>query len=92
MEKKFIVDQKSLLALLSSMQPICSKRTALDITTSILFQVGQKEVVLKSTDLEISLQSSCLLIESDFDEPISFLVSGKRIFPRQTNIFLAKPH
>ena len=80
MEKKFIVDQKSLFAVLSSMQPICSKRTALDITTSILFQVGQKELVLKSTDLEISLQSSCLLKESDFDEPTSFLVSGKRIF------------
>ncbi len=80
MEKKFIVDQKSLFAILSSMQPICSKRTALDITTSILFQVGQKELVLKSTDLEISLQSSCLLDESDFDEPVSFLVSGRRIF------------
>ncbi len=80
MEKKFIVDQKSLFDILSSMQPICSKRTALDITTSILFQVGQKELVLKSTDLEISLQSSCLLLESDFDEQESFLVSGKRIF------------
>ncbi len=80
MKKKFIIDQKSLSTLLSSMQPICSKRTTLDVTTSILFQVGQKELVLKSTDLEISLQSSCLLFESDFDEPVSFLVSGRRIF------------
>lgn len=80
MEKKFIVDQKPLLAILSSMQPICSKRTALDATTSILFAVGHREMVLKSTDLEISLQSSCLLNQSDIDEPCQFLVSGKRIF------------
>ena len=80
MEKKFVVDQKSLCALLSSMQPICTKRTPLDITTFILFQVGQKELVLKSTDLEISLQSSCTLLESDFEEQVSFLVSGRRIF------------
>ena len=69
MEKKFIVDQKSLLAILASMQPICSKRTALDATPSILFAVGHREMVLKSTDLEISLQSSCALNESDIDEP-----------------------
>jgi DNA polymerase-3 subunit beta len=80
MEKKFIVDQKSLFEILSSMQPICSKRTALDATSSILFQVGQKELVLKSTDLEISLQASCILQKSDFDEQEAFLVSGKRVF------------
>lgn len=80
MEKKFIVDQKSLLGLLASMQPICSKRTALDVTSTILFAVGHKELVLKSTDLEISLQSSCTLLESSLDITESFLVSGKRIF------------
>jgi len=80
MEKKFIVEQKALFSILSSMQPICSKRAALDVTTYILFQVGHKEVVLKSTDLEISLQSSCELMESDFTEVTSFLVPGKRIF------------
>lgn len=80
MEKRFVVDQKSLLGLLSSMQPICSKRTALDATSNILFQVGYKELVLKSTDLEISLQSSCSLPESNVDENRSFLVSGRRIF------------
>lgn len=80
MEKHFIVDQKSLFSLLSSMQPICSKRTALDATATILFQVGHKELVLKSTDLEISLQSSCSLVESSIDQMESFLVNGKRIF------------
>ena len=80
MENKFIVEQKSLISILSSMQPICTKRTTLDTTSSILFQVGHKELVLKGTDLEISLQASYLLKESDVDEPRSFLVSGRRIF------------
>ena len=80
MNKKFIVDQKALSALLASMQPICSKRTALDVTSTILFQVGHKELILKSTDLEISLQVSCVLLESTLNESRSFLVAGKRIF------------
>jgi DNA polymerase-3 subunit beta len=80
MEKKFIVDQKTLLSVLASMQPICTKRTAIDATSTILFHVGHRELILKSTDLEISLQASCILKESDLDEPYSFLVSGRRIF------------
>src|ERR1700685_2516111 len=80
MKNSFTVEQKSFLSLLSAMQPICTKRTALDATTSILFQVGPKELVLKSTDLEISLQSTCALLETDIDEISSFLVSGRRIF------------
>ena len=80
MENKFVVGQKSLLAVLSSMQPICNRRTTLDVTTSILFQVGHKELVLKSTDLEISLQSSYQLSQSDMSETKMFLVSGKRLF------------
>lgn len=80
MNNRFIVEQKELLAMLSSMQPICSKRTTLDATTSILFNVGHKELTLKSTDLEISLQASCIIKESDIAESLSFLVSGRRIF------------
>lgn len=80
MENKFTVDQKPLMAILSSMQPICTKRTTLDATTSILFQVGHKELVLKATDLEISLQASYILKDSAIEEPRSFLVSGRRIF------------
>lgn len=80
MAQKFVVDQKVLLSILSSMQPICSKRTTVDTTSSILFQVGHKELILKGTDLEISLQSTCEIAESTFSEPESFLVSGKRIF------------
>lgn len=80
MEKKFIIDQKALHAVLASMQPICTKRTALDATSTILFHVGHRELVLKSTDLEISLQTSCLLVESTCTSSESFLVPGRRIF------------
>lgn len=80
MKTTFTVDQKSLIAILASMQPICTKRTTLDATTSIMFQVGHKELVLKATDLEISLQASYILKQSSVEEARSFLVSGKRIF------------
>ena len=80
MKSTFIVEQKPFMALLASMQPICTKRTTLDATTYIQFQVGYKEVVLKSTDLEISLQSSYVFKEGTIDQPHSFLVSGRRIF------------
>lgn len=74
-----MVEQSALLSLLASMQPICTKRTALDVTESVLFQVSPRELILKSTDLEISLQSS-VQIESSLTESFKFLVSGKRIF------------
>lgn len=80
MEKSFSIEQKSLLTLLASMQPICSKRTTVDATSYISFQIGHKELVLKSTDLEISLQASCLMQDSTCIETEAFLVSGKRIF------------
>jgi DNA polymerase-3 subunit beta len=80
MKNTFVTEQKSLLSILSSMQPICTKRTTLDATATILFQLSHKELVLKSTDLEISLQASYALKESDIDEPCSFLVSGRRMF------------
>ncbi|OQA35969.1 MAG: DNA polymerase III subunit beta [Candidatus Dependentiae bacterium ADurb.Bin331] len=80
MANTFFVEQKELFSILSSMQPICSKRTTLDTTSYILFQVGHRELILKSTDLEVSLQSTCLLRSSTLNESISFLVPGKRIF------------
>ena len=79
-ENGFKVDQKYLAGVLSSMQPICSKKTTIEATTSILFHPGRNELVLKSTDLEISLQYSCKIKESNVDEDKAFLVSGKRVF------------
>lgn len=79
MNGSFKTNQKELLSLLSSMQPICNKRTTLDVTETVLFQVTPKELTLKATDLEISLQST-MAIESDFTETASFLIPGRRIF------------
>lgn len=79
MKKTFKIDQRSLLGMLSSMQPICGKKTTLDVTESILFQVMSRELILKATDLEISLQSS-VPIESNIEEQETFLISGKRIY------------
>lgn len=79
MEGTFTITQKALLPLLSSMQSICTKRTTLDVTESILFQIAPREVTLKATDMEISLQSS-MPIEGELDEQAKFLVQGKRLF------------
>lgn len=79
-QKSFIVEQKKLSTILGSMQAICAKRTTLDTTSSILFQAGHNELVLKSTDLELSLQYSCLLDEGSKIENIQFLVPGRRVF------------
>lgn len=79
MKATFTASQKELISLLSSMQPICNKRTTLDVTESILFQINARELTLKATDLEISLQTT-MLIDSDVTESGTFLVSGKRIF------------
>ncbi len=79
MDGKFTIAQRDILYLLNAMQPICSKKTTLDVTESIMFQVTSKELTLKSTDLQISLQSS-MGIESNFVENFDFLISGKRIF------------
>ncbi len=79
-KNSFVVDQKPFMGILSSMQPICTKRTTLDATSYILFQVGHKELVLKGTDLEISLQASYIFKDGDIAEPRSFLVPGRRIF------------
>lgn len=80
MRSNFIVDQKALLAILSSMQPICGRRTSIDATSYILFEVGYKEMVLKSTDLEVSLQASCHVQHNSLTQTHHFLVPGKRVF------------
>ncbi len=79
MKCTFSVDQKELLGLLSAMQPICNKRTTLDVTESIMFHVASRELTLKATDLEISLQST-MTVDGDLTDPVQFLISGKRIF------------
>lgn len=80
MENTFTVEQKPFLSLLSAMQPICTKRTTLDATSYVMVSVGHKELVLKSTDLEISLQASHPLKDTNAFTAQPFLVSGKRLF------------
>lgn len=80
MKECFVVEQKKFLSFLSAMQPICAKRTTLEATSTILFQVGHKELVLKATDLEISLQASYAVKDTSLQTTHTFLVSGKRIF------------
>ena len=79
MTETFSLPQKELLTLLASMQPICNRRTTLDVTETVLFNVTPRELTIKATDLEISLQAT-MLIEGSLSEPLSFLISGKRIF------------
>jgi DNA polymerase III subunit beta len=79
MSNSFVISQKDLLATLFFMQPICTKRTTITSTSCILFLVSHKELILKATDLEISLQYSCSLIASSVEQ-IQFLVPGKKIF------------
>lgn len=78
MDVTFTLDQGHLFSLLSSMQPICSKRTALEVTECILFEIAPRELILKATDLEIALQMS-MPIESSLTETVKFVVSGKRV-------------
>lgn len=80
MKKEFVLEKKQFLSLLSSMQPLCTKRTTVEATSYILFEVGQKELILKSTDLEVSLQSSSPVKASTLVDGEKFLVSGRRIF------------
>lgn len=79
MSQKFIVNQKEFATTLSFMQPICSKKSTTAITSYILFQFSHNELVLKATDLEVSLQYSCDLKENNIEEK-QFLVHGKKVF------------
>lgn len=80
MNARFLIDKDTLFPLLSALQPLCAKRTTVDATTHILLHVGNREAVLKGTDLEVSLQASCPLQESSCTEGTSLLVSGRRFF------------
>jgi DNA polymerase III subunit beta len=80
MKEFFVIEQKPFLAILSSMQPICTRRTTIDATTCIYFHVEPRELIIKATDLEISLQTSYSFKESSISHPHTFLVSGKRLF------------
>jgi DNA polymerase-3 subunit beta len=78
MKTQFSLTQETLFPILVSLQSMCTKKTAVAHTENILFEVTPRELIIKSTDLEISAQWT-LIIETDNDDTNMFLVSGKRI-------------
>lgn len=76
---RFSVPQAVLSSILTSMQPICGRRTVVPATESVLFQITPRELVIKSTDLDVSLQASVPL-ETGPEDKIEFLIHGKRLF------------
>jgi DNA polymerase-3 subunit beta len=75
---QFFVEKQAIFSTLQSVQPICAKRTALDVTANILMQISPAELVLRATDLEISFQSS-FQIESSLTENFQFTVHARRL-------------
>lgn len=75
---EFFVEKQAIFSTLQSVQPICSKRTALDVTANILMQVSPSELVLRATDLEISFQAS-FQITSSLTENFQFTVHARRL-------------
>ncbi|NBV40260.1 DNA polymerase III subunit beta, partial [bacterium] len=69
----------ALASILGFTQPICAKKTAIASTSYILFQITSHELIIKATDLEVSLQFSCPLQESTIDS-LQILVPGKKIY------------
>ncbi|HBL98729.1 TPA: DNA polymerase III subunit beta [Candidatus Dependentiae bacterium] len=80
MELQFSVEREQIFPLLSALQPLVSKRTTVDATSHIFLHVGNRELVVKGTDLEVSLQASCTINDCSCQTGESFLVSGRRIF------------
>lgn len=80
MNTHFSVEKEQIFPLLSSLQPLCTKRTTVDATSHVLLHIGNRELVVKGTDLEVSLQASCSIKECSCIESETFLVPGKRIF------------
>ncbi len=81
MENSFTIDQKALSSVLSSMQPICTKRTTLDSTSTVLFLCRQQRINFKKYG---SWNKACnivaLLKDSSITEGQSFLVFRKAYF------------
>jgi DNA polymerase-3 subunit beta len=80
MKLVFFLDQKSLSSVLALIQNICTKKTALESTSNVLFLVGDsQEVIIRATDLDISLQFS-LPAKIYVAEAQSLLVNAKRLY------------
>lgn len=80
MELVFTVEQKALFQVLSLIQGICNRKTALPATNNVLFIVGDNnEIIIRATDLETSLQF-VLPVKFFYSDFPSFSVNAKRLF------------
>lgn len=79
MKYSFTIEQKQLIAILSASLPICTKRTTIESTASLLLHVRSRELIVKCTDLEVALQISHTLDQEPSTDPISVLISCKRL-------------
>ncbi|HAU30408.1 MAG: polymerase III subunit beta protein [candidate division TM6 bacterium GW2011_GWF2_43_17] len=80
MSVTFSFDRDTLFPILSSLQPLCTRRTTVEATSNLLLRISNKELVIKATDLEISIQASCELIDSNALTPQNILIPGRRFF------------
>jgi DNA polymerase-3 subunit beta len=74
---KFSVQKEAILEELQLLQGIVEKRNTMPILANILITVGEKEVEMSGTDLEVGLKTH---IEADVGEPGAVTISGKKIF------------
>ncbi len=80
MSVTFSFDRDTLFPILASLQPLCTRRTTVEATSNLLLRISNKELVIKATDLEISIQASCELIDSNALTPQNILIPGRRFF------------
>ena len=74
---KFTVEKEVILEELQMLQGIVEKRNTMPILANILMQVGDDEVELTGTDLEVGLRTH---FPAKVEEPGAVTVSGKKIF------------
>lgn len=76
---EFSLAKSSLVDLFQAIGSISSKKTAIDATCNVLFELYPSELVLKSTDLDMSFQAT-LPVSTTVTKPIFFAVHAKRFF------------
>jgi DNA polymerase-3 subunit beta len=80
MKESCCVEQKELIGVLTAMQPICSRRTTIETTESLLMTFSPHELVIKSTDLEINVQASITTTNNTLTQEQLMLIPGKRLY------------
>jgi DNA polymerase-3 subunit beta len=74
---KFTAAKETILEEMQMLQGIVEKRNTMPILANILLQVGEEDVELTGTDLEVGLRTH---FPAQVEEPGAVTVSGKKIF------------